>query len=297
MAVISINGFYDTHVHTGPAPFRRIGDTVEIAKWCADAGMAGIVVKSHFEATIAKTYHANKEVPNFRCFSGIALNRGVGGINPASVEQALSQGAKVVWFPTIDARHHAEVFGAVGTFGWASMTVKPSSKPRGQYTVLENGKLSDDAKEVIDLVGAYDAILETGHIDRAEILEVVDYAVSRRLRKIMITHPEYATPRLDIKTQVELAKVGCFFEFCAGSCMPMQHMVIPEQIKEMIDAVTPDRSVLATDSGQPFHAKPPDQLRLFAQTMHENGISEEDIRKMCIRNPAYLLGVTADNMS
>ena len=295
MALISVEGFYDTHVHTGPSPFRRIGDSSEIARWCADAGMAGIVVKSHFEATISKAYHANKDVPELKSFSGIALNRGVGGINPASVEQALSQGAKVVWFPTIDARHHAEVFGAVGTFGWASMTVAKSHRPRGQYTVLQDGKLSDDAKEVIDLVGAYDAILETGHISRAEIMAVVDYAVGKRLRKIMITHPEYATPKLDIDTQVELAKVGCYLEYCAGSCMPMQHMVIPEEIKAMIEAVTPDRAVLATDSGQPFHARPPDQLRLFAQTLHEFGVSEADIRKMAIRNPAYLLGVTADN--
>jgi len=43
MTIISVDGFIDTHVHTGPAPFRRIGDTIDIAKWCRDAGMAAIV--------------------------------------------------------------------------------------------------------------------------------------------------------------------------------------------------------------------------------------------------------------
>jgi hypothetical protein len=76
--------------------------------------------------------------------------------------------------------------------------------------------------------------------------------------------------------------------------MPMQHMVIPEEIKAMIDAVTPERAVIATDSGQPFHAKPPDQFRLFAQTLHEFGVTEEAIKQMAITNPAYLLGETAD---
>jgi hypothetical protein len=295
MAIISVEGFYDTHVHSAPAPFRRIGDTVDIARWCADAGMAGIVVKSHFEATIAKAHHARKEVPGFAVFAGIALNRGVGGINPASVEQALSQDAKVVWFPTIDSQNHARVFGAVGTFGFASMTLKESRRVQEQYTVLEGGKLSADAKEVINLVGAYDAVLETGHIDRAEILAVVDYAVGKGLKKILITHAEYAAPKLDIDTQIQLAKAGCFLEYCAGSCMPMQHMVIPEEIKAMIDAVTPERAVIATDSGQPFHAKPPDQFRLFAQTLHELGVTEESIKQMAIKNPAYLLGVTTEN--
>ncbi len=295
MAIISVKGFYDTHVHSAPAPFQRIGDTIDIARWCADAGMAGIVVKSHFEATIAKAHHANKEVPNFKVYSGIALNRGVGGINPASVEQALGQGAKVVWFPTIDSVNHARVFGAVGTFGWASMTLKKSNRKLDQYTVLEDGKLTEKAKDVIDLVGDYDAILETGHIDREEIFAVVDYAIKRGLKKIMITHAEYAAPKLDIPTQVELAKVGCFMEYCAGSCMPMQHMVIPEEFVQMINAVTPDRAVIATDSGQPFHAQPPDQFRLFAQTLHEHGVSVEAINQMAIKNPAYLLGVTPTN--
>ena len=80
MTIISVDGFIDTHVHTGPAPFRRIGDTIDVAKWCRDAGMAAIVVKSHFEATIAKVYHARKEVPDLAVHAGIALNRGVGGI-------------------------------------------------------------------------------------------------------------------------------------------------------------------------------------------------------------------------
>jgi hypothetical protein len=52
--------------------------------------------------------------------------------------------------------------------------------------------------------------------------------------------------------------------------------------------------VIATDSGQPFHAKPPDQFRLFAQTLHEFGVTEEAIKQMAITNPAYLLGETAD---
>jgi hypothetical protein len=257
--------------------------------------MAGIVVKSHFEATIAKAHHANKEVPNFKVFAGIALNRGVGGVNPASVEQALSQDAKVVWFPTIDAQNHARVFGAVGTFGFASMTLKESHRQRGQYTVLEDGKLTSDAKEVVELIGAYNAILETGHLERAEIMAVVDYALGKGLKKILITHAEYAAPKLDIETQVELAKAGCFLEYCAGSCMPMQHMVLPEEIKAMIDAVTPERAVIATDSGQPFHAKPPDQFRLFAQTLHEFGVTEDAIKQMAIKNPAYLLGERVDN--
>ena len=49
MTIISVEGFIDTHVHTGPAPFRRIGDTIDVARWCREAKMSAIVIKSHFD--------------------------------------------------------------------------------------------------------------------------------------------------------------------------------------------------------------------------------------------------------
>ena len=105
--MLRLDGFYDLHIHSAPAPFVRIGDSADIARWCAEAGMAGIVIKSHFESTVSKAYHARLAVreayPDFKVFSGIALNRGVGGVNPGAVELALQQGAKVVWMPTLDA--------------------------------------------------------------------------------------------------------------------------------------------------------------------------------------------------
>ena len=45
---------------------------------------------------MTKVYHARKEIPDLGVYAGIALNRGVGGINPAAVEQALRQDAKMV---------------------------------------------------------------------------------------------------------------------------------------------------------------------------------------------------------
>ena len=294
MAMMSVHGFYDMHVHTGPAPFRRIGDTVDIARWCAEAGMAGMVAKSHFESTISKAHHAQREVRDFHVFAAVVLNRGVGGINPVAVYHALQQGAKVVWMPTIDAQHHAKTFGHTGTFGFASMTVKYEGgvREREPLTCLANGKLTEDTKEVIEAVAAHDAVLATGHLSKEEIFEVVEYALSKKVRKILITHPEWLVPNLDVHIQVKLAQAGCFVEYCAASVFPMSPSVTVEQMKEMIQAVTPERAILSTDTGQPFSAKTPEQMRVFAQVLHERGLSEEAIARMAITNPAYLLGVT-----
>jgi hypothetical protein len=293
MVALSVEGFVDTHVHTGPAPFNRIGDTIEVAKWCADAGMAGVVIKSHFEATIAKVYHARKEVPELPVFAGIALNVGVGGINPGAVEQALKQDARFVWMPTLDSANHRKVFGTEGAFGSVgSLSYGSPSKYSGEgYTVLNGGRLTQAAKDVVDVIADHNAVLATGHLEAKEIMALVEYALSRSLKKIIVTHPEMYVPNLDIKTQVELAKQGCFMEYCAVNCMPMFHCVTPEQFKEAIDAVTPSRAIIATDSGQPFSPKTPELFRIFAQSLYERGVSLEAIAQMAIKNPAALVGI------
>ena len=294
MTIISVEGFIDTHVHTGPAPFQRIGDTIDVARWCKGSRMAAIIVKSHFESTITKVYHARKEIPGFDLFAGIALNRGVGGVNPAAVEQALKQNAKMVWMPTIDAENHVRIFGEAGAFGnigSGSYKNKSSRELFKPYTVTSGRGLSANAKNVIDLIVDFDAILATGHLSEKEIFSVVDYAVGKGLKKIIVTHPEMQCPNLSIQSQIELANQNCLMEYCAVNCMPMFQSVTSDQMKDAIDAVGADRSIIATDSGQPFSPKTPDMFRMFAQVLHEKGISLEDIATMAIKNPARLLGI------
>ncbi len=294
MTIISVAGFIDTHVHTGPAPFRRIGDTIDIAKWCRDAGMAAIVVKSHFEATIAKVYHARKEIPDLGVYSGIALNRGVGGINPPAVDQALRQDARFVWMPTIDAANHVAVFGAAGAFGaiGAGSYANEAKKVADPlYTVLDGDTLTPEARDVIDLIADYGAVLATGHLSEDEIFAVVEHALARSHDKIIVTHPEMQCPNLSIETQVALARRGCVMEYCAVNCMPMFQSVTSEQMVAAIEAVGADNAVIATDSGQPFSPRTPDMFRIFAQVLHEKGVSLDDIWKMTMQNPARLLGL------
>lgn len=296
MAIINVQGFFDLHVHSAPAPFVRIGDSVDIAEWCAAAGMAGIVIKSHFESTISKAHHARREVtkayPDFKVFAGIALNRGVGGVNPGAVEWALDQGAKIVWLPTFDAANHARAFGGVGTYGFKSMTV-PARKSvlHEQFTVLKGGRLSDKAKEVIDLIAAYDAVLATGHVAKEEIFAAVEYAVRKKVKRLLITHPEYTVPNLSPDAMIALAKEGAYMEFCAVSCGPMTPCSSIERVKEYIDAVGVKHAIIASDTGQPFSPKPPEALRVFAQCLHERGIKEDAIKQMAIANPKRLLGL------
>jgi hypothetical protein len=294
--MISVEGFVDLHCHSAPAPFPRIGDSADIALWCAEAGMAGLVIKSHFESTVSKVHHARRAVaayPDFRVVASIALNRGVGGINPGAVDLALQQGAKIVWLPTIDAAHHAERFGAPGTYGIGAMTLgarKQRSFPL--YSVLDaNGKLTPETKNVVDIVMDYDAVLATGHIAKREILAVADYALGAGLKRMIVTHPELATPKLDLPTMVELATAGCFMETCAINLFPMFHCISIDALVEAIEAVTPERYFISSDGGQPFNPRPHDCLRVLAQSLTDKGLPPETIRTLFVDNPKTLLGI------
>jgi hypothetical protein len=305
VAIISLNNAFDMHIHSAPAPFVRIGATAEIALWCAEAGMAGLVIKSHFESTVSKVHHARRALeerfPEFRLFSAIALNRGCGGVNPRAVEMALGLGAKVVWLPTLDAEGHAKGFGQSGTYGFKAMTVEfaPTRAPRPGapltvlddklYTVTSNGKLTDEAKRVIELTRDYGAVLGTGHISREEIFAVYDYCLAAGLDKVVVTHPEFRAPNLDIGAIEELANAGCYMEFCAVDCFPIHAVVTVEQIRDMVLAAGLHRTVLSSDSGQPWAPRPPETLRVFLQCLHEKGLTEDQIRTAVINNPRTLL--------
>ena len=295
--MLTLDGVYDLHIHSAPAPFVRIGDSADIARWCAEAGMAGIVIKSHFESTVSKVHHARiavrEQFPDFKVFSSIALNRGVGGVNPGAVELALQQGAKVVWLPTLDAVNHARVFGSGGTYGFKAMTLtsRRKSEPVLYSVVDANGKLTAEAKEVIELVIAYDAILATGHISKEEILAATEFAFGAGAKRVVITHPELATPKLDLPTMVQLAKAGAYMEFCAVNLLPTFYCLSLQNLIEAIEAVTPERTILSSDGGQPFNPRPPEAIRIVVQSLHEKGVPLETIRKMCIENQKLLLGL------
>jgi SpoU rRNA methylase family enzyme len=260
--------------------------------------MAGIVIKSHFESTVSKVHHARLAVrdayPDFQVFSGIALNRGVGGVNPGAVELALQQGAKVVWMPTLDAANHAAAFGAGGTYGFKAMTLTSSRKGKDPlYRVIdESGKLTPEAKDVAQLVMDYDAILATGHISKQEIIATVEFALSIGVKRLVITHPELAAPKLDLPTMIELAKAGAYMEFCAVNLLPMFYSISLQGLLEAIEAVTPERTILSSDGGQPFNPRPHEAIRIVIQSLYEKGLPAEAIQTICIENQKKLLNLS-----
>ena len=103
-AIELLKGGYDLHTHSSPSLAERGLDDFELIKEADEFGMAGVMIKNHYEPTQSRAQLVNKySRANAKAFGGIVLNWPVGGINPYAVENALYNGARMVWMPTMDA--------------------------------------------------------------------------------------------------------------------------------------------------------------------------------------------------
>ena len=96
-----MEGTVDIHVHFAPDPrVERRSDALDIAESALNAGMRGVVLKSHEYPTHPVAYTVAQMVPGLAVIGGITLNLEVGGLNPVAVEASANMGGRVVWMPT-----------------------------------------------------------------------------------------------------------------------------------------------------------------------------------------------------
>ena len=101
----SIQGAYDLQVHVAPDIIARRIDDLGLAKEFLGRGLNGFVLKSHYMSTAERAKVVTAAVPGIQAFGAITLNHSVGGLNPVAVDIAGRSGAKIVWFPTVDAEN------------------------------------------------------------------------------------------------------------------------------------------------------------------------------------------------
>jgi hypothetical protein len=285
---IDMRGAVDVHVHSEPDLFPRIADDVGVARHAASLGLRAISLKCHSERTTSRAYLTAKMVPGIQIVGGIVLNRAVGGINPAAVEAALQFGAKHVWMPTVDAANHARTFGSTGAYDKQASTVADSGDV-GIEVFDDAGTPIDGLYDVLDLVAEYRAVLSTCHLSIPEIERLVPAARERGVEKIMITHPFFKVPALDLETLQRLVAQGAYAEFGYCTVSPMWNHAPLTRVVEAIRALGPEHCILMSDAGQRHNPMPAEALRVFAQSVHESGFDEDDVQKMIRDNPLDLL--------
>jgi len=290
MAFVKLEGAIDLHVHSYPCVFQRRVDDRQAAQAAADAGMAAIMLKCHHESTVSRAYLIQKDFPNLKIFGGVVLNQFVGGINPAAAEVALRLGGKEVWMPTIDAAHHIEVHGARG--GYDAQSSEGGLFWGEPISAVKDGKVTDEAMVVLELIAKYDVILGTAHLSLPEIDLLVRAARERGVKKILITHPYFRVPAgMNLDFLREMVRLGAIAEFGYCTISPMWAYVNLQFTKEIMDAVGYDNCVVMSDTGQSHNPLPPEAMWLYAQGLYEKGVSAGNIEKLISKTPKALLNI------
>lgn len=290
-----LEGAFDTHVHSGPDVLPRRFDDFELAQRFRDQRMGGFVLKSHYICTADRATLVNKAFPEVQAFGALALNNSVGGLNPLAVDIAGRLGNKVVWLPTVDSKNELESIAGQTDESklpyWMSIAreIRALGIAGAWLTVTQDGKVTEQARQCLELISRYDMVLATGHIRPDEMLPVARAAKEAGVQRIIITHPEFPTTRLSIEQQRELAGYGAYFERCFTT--PHSGKTTWEQVFDNIRQVGVSSTILATDLGQSTNPYVDEGLKIFYGKLLDAGFAEADVQRMTRDNPAALLGV------
>lgn len=284
--LVDITGAVDLHCHPYPDLFPRLADDFDIARAAAAAGMRAIVLKCHHESTVSRAYLVQRVIPGVAVFGGIVLNYYVGGLNPAAVEASLRLGGREVWMPTVDAGYHAEVHGGTGGYDAQQGGRRQAD---GIWVADSEGKLRPQIKEILELVAHYGAILGTCHLSPREIVALVREARSVGVEKIVITHPYFRVPNIDLGTLEEVARMGAMPEFGYCTVSPAWQYAAMPKIVQSVERIGASRCLLVSDTGQRHNPLPSEALRIFAQTVFEKGVPLDQVTRMITQNPLDLL--------
>src|SRR5689334_12343041 len=161
-----IRGAFDLHCHVYPEVALEHGarnDDVALVQGAEQADMGGLVLKSHMWPTMERAYYLQRQFPGVQVLSSIVLNQVCGGIDPLMVESAARQGAKVVFFPTWQAKADLER----GGFSRAIRGMLPTYGPRDVtgLAATRDGQLTPESEAVLDAAKEFGMLVCTGHLD------------------------------------------------------------------------------------------------------------------------------------
>ena len=254
---------------------------LDIVRLSAEAGYAGCVLKGHYAATTGRAVAAGRD-SGLAVFGGLALNRHVGGINPAAVAAELLQGARVIWMPTTDAHTQR-------TAGLPRLSDQRPSLGDVVYAIPPVLWATEEAtRQVVDLVAEFDAVLATGHLSSAEVAWLLPTARAAGVRRILLTHPSYTVPAMSAGTARELSGAGAFVEITAYQLLHQPGLTDVE-LAAFVREVGIERVVLASDAGQPDSPPPPQALALLVDRLARQGLDHAALLAAASEIPQQLV--------
>lgn len=290
-------GAWDLHVHTAPDVIGRKVTDHQLMQRLIACGMKGFAIKSHISSTTGRAKLMNEIHPAATAIGTITLNNAVGGINPFAVELAVMDGAKLVWLPTIDAKNESDHIMAHTAIAadktkmpfFAKFRVELAEKGKLQPPIftLEDGNLSKNMLEVLDIVIEHNIALASGHVSAEETFAIAEACHSRGYKKFIVTHPNFPSTAFTKEHQKALVEKGAIMEQCFTT--PYTGKITWERAFDEIRFVGPENCMISTDLGQPAYVYPDEGIQIYCEKLLANGFTEDQVRMMVSINPEFIV--------
>lgn len=153
----------------------------------------------------------------------------------------------------------------------------------------ENGKLTRETNEVLDVIAAGDIILAGGHLGVHEQKIMFAEAKRRGVKKMLVNHPTYVIGCSD-EDMLELTRMGVFLEHSICmliECKGRKHT--PDQVAHIIRLVGVDNTILGSDLGLVGMPRPIEGYREIVRLLLDLQFSHDEIRRLVGGNARTLL--------
>ena len=270
-----LQGAIDIHLHSAPDGHmgRRAG-AAELAEHAARLGMGGLVLKDHNCSTVGLASTVDGRYGQVRVVGGVTLNEGVGGLNPAAVETAVSAGGRVVWMPTTSSTTHRAFKGG-----------------QGGITILDaDGKLRPEVDQILEIARSRDVAVGSGHLSIQETFALVERCVAAKVTPL-VTHANTmkVISGMEISHAKDLAALGAYVELSLISIMPMMSHHPPADLAVAVTEIGAERCILSTDFGQLQFPIAPEGMGMGIAMLLKLGVREDVIGNIVRRNPRQVL--------
>jgi Family of unknown function (DUF6282) len=289
-------GAVDCHIHACPHINGRSVDVFQAVRNAAGAGMRAIGLMDNFSNSSGMAALAMRELGGLgvEVFGGLIMEPPAGGVSAEAVKIALGYGygpgtgARFISLPTHHTRHIARQERRSETYIESCLEIP------------ERGELPGDLLEVLELVAAHDAVLNTGHISGREAVRLVEMARQRGVQRIIVPASYYSIDEVR-----ELARLGAitehsFFFATHATQAGLTHVDDEKHVAaflpaprmvELIRAAGPEHCIVSSDCGVFLLPPPHEGLREFLLLLESCGLSRDDIIRMVRDNPGALFKV------
>ncbi|HVX86080.1 MAG TPA: DUF6282 family protein [Phycisphaerae bacterium] len=283
-----LKGVIDFHCHSGPDVIGRSINDFEVVRQAKAARMRAIVLKNHYTMTADRAELAEQEIGGIEVFGGITLNRSVGGLNPEAVRKMVQMDGRrgrVVWLPTFDSEAQ----------------VKAAGENRPFVSVVKDGQVVPDLKEIIGICAQEHLILAMGHVAASESLVILPEAKQAGVMRLLVTHAMSVPGGATDEQLKQMAALGAYVEMTWLATLPgsstrptakgLAGQVSLADYVRVIRMIGAEHVLISSDMGQmqrPTHVA---AMRAFVLALQAGGLSDAETDLVARKNSAGLLGL------